>query len=187
MAKRQLPSPEVLRQLLRYEPDTGKLFWLPRTPAHFEDTCGRTKEHACAIWNARYAGREAMTAVNNSGYRSGSVGGVGTSAHRAVWALESGAWPCFDVDHINGDRSDNRIGNLREATRSQNLANAGVRSDNTSGLKGASWERRRKRWKANITEQGRQRHLGYYDTAEEAHAAYCQAARLAFGGFSRLS
>ena len=187
MAKRQLPSPETLRQLLMYEPQTGRLFWLPRGQHLFRDTLGRTKEHACAIWNARYASREAMTGVNNGGYRTGRLFGASTAAHRVVWAMEMGAWPCFDVDHINGDRGDNRIGNLREATRSQNLGNAKVRSDNTSGFKGVAWERRRKLWKSNITVEGRQRHLGYFDTAEEAHAAYCKAASIAFGEFSRVA
>jgi hypothetical protein len=71
--RKALPSPEVLRQLLRYEPETGKLFWLPRSEHWFRATSGRSAIHACANWNARYAEREAFTSVDQNGYRVGTV------------------------------------------------------------------------------------------------------------------
>jgi hypothetical protein len=92
------------------------------------------------------------------------------------------------IDHINGDRLDNRIENLRTATYSQNSANAKRHSRNTSGLKGASkrfkngkWTGR---WQASITYQRKQINLGYFDTKEEAHAAYLEAARRLQGEFA---
>lgn len=93
------------------------------------------------------------------------------------------AWPL--VDHINGNGLDNRRANLRPATPSQNTANARMPSDNTSGFKGVGWFARTGRWRAYITYQGRQKHLGYFDIAEEAALAYDAAARELFGEFAR--
>jgi HNH endonuclease/AP2 domain len=91
------------------------------------------------------------------------------------------------VDHINGVRHDNRPSNLRPATQSENLANTRLRSNNTSGLKGASFHKQAGRWRAAIRIDGRQRHLGLFDTPEEAHAAYVRAARELFGEFARAA
>lgn len=79
------------------------------------------------------------------------------------------------VDHINGDPLDNRRSNLRLATASQNLHNIGRSSANTSGYKGVSWDRRRKKWRARIKKDGKEKHLGLFDTPEEAFEAYCKA------------
>lgn len=91
------------------------------------------------------------------------------------------------VDHINGDGLDNRRSNLRLATHSQNLWNQRRRKDNRSGLKGASFIKKYGRWQAQIKTFGKKKHLGYFDTAEEAHAAYCTAAEIYHREYTRVA
>ena len=90
------------------------------------------------------------------------------------------------VDHVNGNGLDNRLENLRVATPSQNQRNIGRRADNASGYKGVSWRAGCAKWRAYITIDGRQHHLGYYSTPELAHAAYGTAATELHGEFRRL-
>lgn len=149
-----------LRSTLIYDPETGAF----RRP-------GRDRNLG---WRDR------------DGYRVLQIGKCKFFAHRLAWLYVHGAWP-VEIDHCNGDRSDNRIANLREATRSQNLANTRLLPSNKSGMKGVSFSKRSKRWHATITVNGRQRHLGYHDSAEEAYLAYCAAAAEAFGQFFRAA
>lgn len=93
----------------------------------------------------------------------------------------------MEVDHINGDRLDNRRCNLRLATHAQNVRNAGMRKDNTSGFKGVCYYPLTKRWTSQINVRGRRKRLGYFSTPEEAHAAYCVAALQHHGEFARTS
>lgn len=179
MAKKELPSPEVLRQLLRYEPETGKLFWLPRDRAFFGD------ERSYAVWNAKYPGKEALTADDQHGYRVGNVLGRTQKAHRVAWAVQSGLWPVAHIDHINCDRSDNRWGNLREATNQQNGLNRGANKNSKSGIKGVCWIARRKVWIAQISVHGKNRSLGVFDTIDEAAASYAAESKRLHGAFGR--
>lgn len=103
--------------------------------------------------------------------------------HRALWEKWTGKKP-FQLDHKNGDGLDNRRENIRSATSSQNIGNTGRNSSNTSGYKGVSWLKSRGKWVAKI---GQTRHLGYFDTPEEAHAAYVVAAKARHGEFARVS
>ncbi len=186
MAKRQLPSPEDLRQLLRYEPETGKLFWKERDEKWFV-ACRHTPRAQAITWNKRFSGKEALAAVNSSGYRTGTIFGIMVQSHRIAWAIHYGEWPTGWLDHINGTRTDNRITNLREATGSQNGSNRGVQKDSISGIKGVRWHRRINRWQARITVQRKQMHLGYFTTSDEAAAAYAEAAAKHHGEFARLA
>lgn len=179
MATRILPTPEQLRELLRYEPDTGKLFWKERPLNSFDSArIGKT-------WNARYADREALTYVHKSGYRQGIVLGLSLKAHRVAWALHYGMWPEADLDHVNCDKGDNRIENLRSASRPQNGWNVGRPSTNTSGYKGVTFFQQTQKWRARITVGGKVQHLGHFGTPEAAHAAYCEAAKKYHGEFAR--
>src|SRR6516165_2528570 len=98
-----------LGELLRYEPKTGKLFWKPRPIEMFafDPSVHTTKriysaERAWKKWNTRYAEKEALTAINNWGYRHGQVLGQTMQAHRVIWKMVTGRFPEM-IDHINGD------------------------------------------------------------------------------------
>lgn len=152
-----------LRELLNYDPETGVFTWrVRRSP-----TCLK----------GSVAG-----AINQvSGYRQIGFDGQDYTAHRLAWLYTKREWPLGEIDHKNRVRDDNRIDNLRDATHSNNSANRLKQSNNTSGLKGVSYHKAAKRWRATI----RKEHLGLFDTREAAHAAYCHAAQAAFGEFAR--
>lgn len=173
MADKALPSPEVLRQLLRYEPDTGKLFWRERTPDLFPGV-RRSPEHSCAIWNSLYAGREAFTNKARNGYLIGLVFRKSHLAHRVAWAIATGAWPPADIDHINRVRDDNRLCNIRPVSRSQNSTNRRSRAGKPDSLVGV-FPGKAGRFRALICAGKKSRHLGTFDTPEEARTAYLRA------------
>lgn len=171
MAKVTLPTPEELRQLLRYDPETGKLFWLSRPRAMFKtDSQHKT-------WNARFAGVEAFTAVKSNGYRHGRIWGQHVYAHRAGWALVHGEWPSEQVDHINGDRADNRLSNLRAVSNAQNCMNRSLQRNNTTGTVGVYWHAPSARWTARVHVRGKQVSLGYFKSKAEAASARALAAK----------
>lgn len=171
MANRQLPPAGVLRQLLSYDPDTGKLYWMQRPPEFF------STERACRAWNAKHQGREAFTTIGSSGYREGRVFGVLLRTHRVAVAMSNDCWPPEEVDHINGDRLDNRLENLRPASRTQNARNQKVPFDSLSGAIGVSFYSRDGTWHAKISTGGRNIHLGYFPTKAQAVAARKEAER----------
>jgi hypothetical protein len=175
--------PEILRKLLRYEPETGKLFWRKRELKHFNATEGRAAANVCATWNAKHAGREALTGLSN-GYRNGRVLDRPVRAHRVIWAMQTGAWPDADVDHINGVKDDNRWSNLRQASRSQNACNRPVEKRSAAGIKGVRWHKRDRRWIARIRANGKEFHLGSFLSAEAAKEAYGAASRRLHGEYA---
>lgn len=181
MASKALPSPEVLRQLLRYEPETGKLFWRERGPEWFPSP----KAHA--VWNGRFAGAEALATDNGKGYRKGKIHGRDHSAHRVIWAMMTGAWPNEEVDHRDGDGQNNRWLNLREATRLQNMKNQRISRRSSSGIKGVSWHSGAKKWMAQISSNGRHSYLGLFDDKESAAEAYAVASALLHREFGRVA
>lgn len=158
-----------LKELLNYDSNTGFFIWA-------------VSRRGCV------PGRKAGY-VRHDGYVCIRVDRRLYLAHRLAWLWINGAWPAdtMDIDHANTNTSDNRICNLREATRTQNLCNVSLRSDNTSGFKGVCWCTQKKRWKARIYISGKQKHLGYHDSPEIAHAAYCAAAQVAYGDFARVA
>lgn len=115
-------------------------------------------------------------------YRYTSINDVNVMEHRLVFLMHHGYLPDF-IDHIDGDKGNNRIENLREATKRQNEFNKGLLASNTSGFKGVSFHKGDKKWRATIRMQGRTKHLGNFDTPEEAFAAYCAAAGEVHGEF----
>jgi hypothetical protein len=154
------------REYFKYDPKTGLLYWKKSKSnrALIGSIAGYPEPND--YWQLRF---------NNKLY----------PAHRIIWLIVYECWPIHHIDHINGDKSDNRLENLREAGVSQNLANSRKRVDNTSGYKGVSYYNRDKNWRASISIYGKQKHLGYFDTAEEAHNSYCRASNLHYGEFSR--
>jgi hypothetical protein len=153
------PSIEYLRERLRYEPETGKLFW-------------REHKSMPQSWNTRWGGKEALAALHTKGYLHGVFGGKGLKSHRVIWAIEHGFWPVHQIDHIDGNRSNNRIENLRDVIQSVNMRNAKKQINNASGFVGVRFVKDIKRWQARINiDKKNAPHLGYFDNIEDAIAA----------------
>lgn len=163
----------------KYNPKTGRLIWKQRPLSDF------ATERAWAAINSRFAGREAGC-LSTDGYVRICVGGKMYRAARIVFEMHRGQLgPDEFVDHIDMVTTNDRIKNLRKCSNSENLMNRGIPSHNTSGLKGASYDKTRERWQSYITVARKRIPLGRYDTREEAHAAYCQAAKVHHGKFAR--
>ena len=171
---------DIVRELLDYDPATGAFTWRWRERRWFK-TGGAKTDGAWKAWNATHAGKPAFTALSSLGYRQGQICGRHCKAHRVAWLHVHGALPA-ELDHRNGVRTDNRIANLRPATRSLNHANIAVQR---AGLKGA--RRKSGRWAAQIMVSGRYIFLGMFDHEHEAHAAYVRAAKAHFGEFARAA
>lgn len=171
MAKSQLPPVETIRQLLTYDSESGRLFW---------------KLRGKPIWDGRYAGREAATSLNDQGYKQVQLLGVTSRAHILAWAIHHGEIPPEDIDHINGDRADNRIVNLRLATRSQNLCNKRRDRRGSVPFRGVS-KGKAGRFQAHIKLNRKSKYLGTFDRAEDAARAYDDEARRMHGDFAVLN
>lgn len=161
-------TPDELRQWVSYNPDTGEF-------VRSSTVKGRGR---------RAAGTQ-VGSIDSKGYRCGSVRGRSYQLHRLAWYLHYGVWPPADIDHINGDRADNRIANLRLATRKENSRNRKMHHTNTSGFRGVTWDRTKNRWKAKITVDGRSCSLGNFLDPAKASEAYEKAAAKHFGDFRR--
>lgn len=162
-SERPIITAERLRDEFTYNPDTGEFSRVK---------CKRSD----------FIGKKAGTIRN--GYLTITVGSRQYLAHRLVWLYVHGRWPKGDLDHANRDTLDNRLANLREATRGQNNANAPASRANKIGLRGVFYQKHAGRWRAQIKCDGRTIHLGYFDTPEQAHAAYQKAARKIYGEFA---
>lgn len=159
---------EQLRAMLDYCPATGVFTW-------------KVDQNQLAV-----AGSVAGS-IDNDGYRRIRVLGKRHYAHRLAWLYQTGRWPVNMVDHENTDRGDNRWANLREATRSQNMANMRKPPHNSTGYKGVSFEGDRECFRADIRCNGKRYRLGRFATAEQAASAYEKAARDLFGEYARLA
>ena len=174
MAPKPLPAQDVLLQLLSYDPETGKLFWKERGPEWFTDG-DRSARSRAQGWNKKNAGKEAFTAVT-TGYRYGAIANVNYLAHRVIWKIVTGLEP-DQIDHINGDRCDNRWPNLRSVNETTNKRNICTPTHNTSGAIGVSFDKSRGKWEAHLTLGNRKRHIGRFSSFDEAVAARKAAER----------
>lgn len=166
-------SPRYVKECLDYNPETGLLTWKYRPSMR-------------AQWNGIYCGRVAGCAVR-SGHIRVALEDKPYQAHWLAWAIMTGEWPECEVDHKDGDPSNNKWENLRAATSGQNNYNAGPRSHNTSGYKGVSFHKQTKKWRATIKANKKLHHLGLFHTKEEAYSAYVLAAERLHGQFARVA
>lgn len=116
-------TPEVVREFLVYDPQTGDLRWRARDAKWFRDTKYRTAQGCANNWNSRWAGKPAFAGVGSHGYYTGRIFGCSLLAHRVIYAIVEGEWPAYQVDHIDGCRTNNRWSNLRPCTRTENSRN----------------------------------------------------------------
>ena len=174
MTTKDLPTPATLRKLLSYDPDTGLLTWRRRPPEMF------TGERYGKAWNSRYAGRPAFVTATRDGYRCGRIFEKSYFAHRVAYAIHYGAWPRDQVDHISGVKTDNRIANLRDVSRTENLRNAAKQSNNTSGVCGVYWHKNSGKWRGLIRVNGKLQSLGYFEDFGDAVVAR-KAAEVKYG------
>lgn len=173
----ELPDSATLCSLLRYDGSSGKLYWRERGLEWFTDG-RRTREGNANWWNGRFAGKEAGY-FKLDGYISVRLLGENYLAHRLIMAMELGRDP-GEIDHINGDKSDNRPENLREVSHAENMANQSCRADNLSGTPGVHFSKLKGKWQASIGRLGKQHHLGYYVNVADAVRAR-KAADVSFG------
>ena len=131
----------------------------------------------------RYINKLAGAVVKNK-YIQIQHNGKRMLAHRLIYMMFHGYLPEF-VDHINGNGFDNRIENLREVTHSQNLMNSKLRDTNKTGVKGVHWHKKSQKWYAVITTNKKQKHLGQFDTIEEAEKVVKCARNDLHGEFAR--
>lgn len=169
MAKYHKITFERVSQCLWQDPETGKIYWKYRDKSQFNTLRGYS------VFNAIYAGKEAFICVGNHGYKEGAIDGCGVLAHRVAWMLSKGKWPDCDIDHINGDKLDNRIENLRDVSVSVNQQNALGKSNNTSGFNGVQWDKNRNKWIARMMVNYKNIYLGRYDNFEDAVKARTRA------------
>jgi len=161
---------ELAKAMFDYDPLSGKLTW---------------KFSGSQIVKGAEAGTNMSTPASSTQYRSIKLFGLMYKVHRIIWLMQTGDWPKGDVDHIDGDGLNNRWSNLRDVTHSQNLMNAAVRSDSTSGHKGVSYDKTRNRWYAYINLNGKRKMLGRHMTKQEAISARQKAESELFGEYAR--
>lgn len=133
---------KILKERLSYDPDSGVFIWIKT---------GKT-----AGWK------------DQTGYIHIGINGKTYKAHRLAFLYMNGQLPEYEVDHINGDRSDNKWSNIRCVTRTENMRNQRKYKCNTSGHTGVFWHNRLNKWQANIRSEGKLRHIGYYEDIEDA-------------------
>jgi HNH endonuclease/AP2 domain len=165
MRTRPRLTPERLREVLHYDPETGEFRWLQRVSSafHIGDLAGSLSHR----------------------YRCIRIDGRTYTAHQLAWLYMKGEWGRPMIDHRDRDPTNNRWDNLRLATFSHNSANRRRHRNNTSGFKGVRFDRQTGKWIARIWKDGRAYFLGRFATPQAAHEAYAAAAHALYGEFAR--
>lgn len=171
MAKERL-TPERVRELLDYDPKTGEIRHRKRLG----------NERLTKVWNTKYAGKTAGVLTKEGRWQI-TLLGRSYKGHQLAWVCHYGEWPKIEIDHENRVASDNRIKNLRLASRSQNAANKGIQANNTTGHRGI--RPRFGKWHVQITVDRKYTWIGSFKTIDEAIQARDAALEKAFGEFAK--
>ena len=164
-AKADLGEAErYILEFLSYNPETGVLTWRPRSRGNFNS------DNEFGRWNTRYANKPAG-GFDGHKYVQVRVNGKKELAHRVAWFLSYGEWPAEHIDHVNGNRSDNRLSNLRVVSCAENAKNRSLTTQNSSGVVGVAWNNAKSVWQSQITVGGKQIHLGSFADFQSAVVA----------------
>ena len=148
---------EMLMSVVSYSEETGLFTWKGNRGRYYRG--GKVSGHK-----------------DKKGYVSISMFGFSYRAHRMAWLYVHGSWPERQIDHINGEKSDNRISNLRDVGYELNSQNKlSAMKTSKSGLIGVYFDKSHNKWRGEIIANGRRYRLGRFKTAEEAHSAYLGA------------
>lgn len=160
---------EIAASRVKYDPATGAFTWLPRPLTTFN----------ASQWNGQYAGKEAAPTALGRGHRQIRIAVDGKKvclqAHRLAWFIVHGELPRFEIDHIDQDKENNRISNLRDVPATINMRNLPMLAANKSGVTGVAWSDRERKWKVNIQVNNKVHHLGThgdFDTAVKVAAEF---------------
>jgi len=157
-----------LQELLNYNPENGLFHWKENKKGHVKKGDLAGSAHIKGYIRIRIKGKDHL-------------------AHRLALIISGIEIPeNKQIDHTNGDKKDNKLANLRLVTYDQNNQNVGRRKDNLSGFKGVGFDSRRKKWRSRIRSNNKMLWLGYFNTPEEAHEAYCREANKLHGPFFRV-
>ncbi|MET0376406.1 MAG: HNH endonuclease, partial [Rhizorhabdus sp.] len=163
-----IPSVRYLNESLELDATAGFLRWKRRPVSHF------VSAHSCAVWNGRYAGKQAFCRLSRYGRLVGCLDNVTYLAHRIIYKMMTGLEP-EEIDHLNGNPLDNSISNLSASKRSMNAKNQKLRANNKSGFMGIDFREKRRSWRVRIGDNGKTRTVGHFRTIEEAVAARLKA------------
>ena len=168
MSTKALITPERLREVLDYDPETGVFTWRVRLNP-------RSKMDRPVGMKGGYQKKYLLASVDGRKYL----------LHRLAWLYMTGTWPAGECDHRDLNPANNKWENLRESTRGENGCNRGTQKNNTSGQKGVSWHKHTGKWRASIKVDGRSIHLGVFQTFDAAANAYRVACSASHGEFAR--
>lgn len=178
---KKLPTIEYLNECFDYNHETGVLVWKQRPIDHFPS------KRAMHAWRARWPGRSAGT-VNTFGHMAVGLQrecGQQVLVHRLIWIMFNGPIPDgYQIDHIDGNPSNNKLGNLRLATNRQNAVNCKRKTGKKFSRNLRGTYPKGTKWQSGITVHGRHVYLGTFNTPEEAHEAYKKAHIEAAGEFA---
>jgi len=169
MKTRKIPDIDVLEKLLFCDFETGSLLW-------------KNRPNARKNWNSNYAGKPAFTYKGNAGYFSGSINCVNFLAHRIIYKMAYNQEP-KEIDHIDGNRQNNKLSNLRGSNKSTNQMNAKKRDNCTSIYKGVYFNKRKKKYAARCN----RKFIGYFENDYDAALAYNFMAHKEFGDYAKFN
>lgn len=171
---KQRLSKDNIKEILKYDIENNEFSFNELPLKYFIDGSRIKKEQKRTTWIKNHNNKNPFDQINNYGYRSGYILGYYYLHHRVVWLWHHGKWP-KEIDHVKGKRTSNNLSSLREVSRRENRRNSAISKRNTSGCTGVSFLKKKEKWRAYITIDSKQIHLGYFKNFEEAVKARKEA------------